>query len=168
MEAHSEEMPLKVCRHCSVASRTDADTCPSCGKPYARGAGLRLKWSWWLAIPIVAAAFAIGYFGISKLIDGGGSSHDGVITMEQAQQVQTGVTRDELDATLDGEQPAFTDSPGGKPKSTCLYYGLEDQPDGVWQFCLTDADDKVVSSGPVGSGALGTGAPQPPPSQPAP
>jgi hypothetical protein len=65
----SREHPLKVCPHCSLASRTDSETCPNCGKSYVRGRP-SLRWSWWFAIPIVAAAFLIGYFGISQLIDG--------------------------------------------------------------------------------------------------
>jgi hypothetical protein len=159
MEGKPEELPLKVCPHCSVASRTESDTCPSCGKSYVRGGGLKLQWSWWLAIPIVIAAFAIGYFGISKLI-GGGESDDAVITAEQAQAVSNGATRAELDEAIDGEDPAYTDELAGKPKTTCLYYGLEDDPNGVWSFCFTG--DKLISSSPAGAAA------QPPAGTPVP
>jgi RNA polymerase subunit RPABC4/transcription elongation factor Spt4 len=31
LEGESREHPLKVCPHCSVASRTDSETCPNCG-----------------------------------------------------------------------------------------------------------------------------------------
>ena len=159
MEDQPSDLPLKVCRHCSVASRTEADECPSCGKPYARRPpSLRMQWSWWFAIPIVAAAFAIGYFGISKLIDGDGSD-DATITVEQAGAVSPGATRDDLDDALDGEEPAFTRSPSGKPKQTCLYYGFEDQPDGVWEFCFADANDTLITSGPPGAGAQPAPAP---------
>src|ERR671922_381075 len=91
MEGQPAEAPLKVCPHCSVASRTDAETCPSCGKPYARG-GPRLRWSSWLAIPIVAAAFLIGYFGISQLFDDEGEG----ITVEEAESVPQGISQAEL------------------------------------------------------------------------
>lgn len=53
-----------------MATRTDADVCPSCGGSYVGGGRPRLRWSWWFAIPIVAAAFLIGLFGISRLVDG--------------------------------------------------------------------------------------------------
>ena len=137
MEGKPEELPLKVCPHCSVASRTESDACPSCGKSYARGGGLKLRWSWWLAIPIVAAAFAIGYFGISQLIDGG-DSDDAVITAEQAEAVPVGATRAELLDALDGEQPSVT-------RADCSIYLIEDPPPKVASFCFVDG--KYVPAG---------------------
>ena len=159
MEGRPQELPLKVCPPCSVASRTESDTCPSCGKSYVRGGGLNLQWSWWLAIPIVGAAFAIGYFGISKLIDGG-DSDDAVITAEQARAVSNGATRSELDDALDGEEPAYTDGLAGQPKTSCLFYGIEDDPKGVWSFCFTG--DKLISSSPAGAQAQSPGGAVPP------
>lgn len=160
MEGQPSETPLKVCPHCSVASRTESDTCPSCAKSYVRGGGFKLQWSWWLAIPIVVAAFAIGYFGISKLFDGG-SSDDAVITAEQAETVSDGATRAELDEALDGEDPAYTDRLGGQSKTTCLYYGLDDDPEGVWSFCFTG--DKLISSSQAGAQAALPGQAPPAP-----
>jgi hypothetical protein len=140
VEGQSAELPLKVCPHCSVASRTDADTCPSCGKPYVRQRP-QLRWSWWLAIPIVAAAFAIGYFGISKLFDDDGTE-SGVITSEQAQDVPANLSRSDLEESL-GE-PAQEITPKGA-ETTCLFYSVSDQGDTLWQFCF-QGDDQVSSS----------------------
>jgi hypothetical protein len=138
MEGQPTQPPLKVCPHCSVASRTDADTCPSCGKPYARS-GPTLRWSWWLAIPIVAAAFAIGYFGISELFDG--DDTEGV-SREQAEAVPEGISPDELSERLGGETE--TVSTGGL---TCASYTVTDGPDPAWLFCFQG--DKLVTSEPV-------------------
>jgi hypothetical protein len=138
MEGQPTQPPLKVCPHCSVASRTDADTCPSCGKPYARS-GPTLRWSWWLAIPIVAAAFAIGYFGISELFDG--DDTEGV-SREQAEAVPEGISPDELSERLGGESE--TVSTGGL---TCASYTVTDGPDPAWLFCFQG--DKLVTSEPV-------------------
>jgi hypothetical protein len=138
MEGEPTQPPLKVCPHCSVASRTDADTCPSCGKPYARS-GPTLRWSWWLAIPIVAAAFAIGYFGISELFDG--DDTEGV-SREQAEAVPEGISPDELSERLGGESE--TVSTGGL---TCASYTVTDGPDPAWLFCFQG--DKLVTSEPV-------------------
>jgi hypothetical protein len=138
MEGEPTQPPLKVCPHCSVASRTDADTCPSCGKPYARS-GPTLRWSWWLAIPIVAAAFAIGYFGISELFDG--DDTEGV-SREQAEAVPEGISPDELSERLGGESEAV--STGGL---TCASYTVTDGPDPAWLFCFQG--DKLVTSEPV-------------------
>ena len=138
MEGQPTQPPLKVCPHCSVASRTDADTCPSCGKPYARS-GPTLRWSWWLAIPIVAAAFAIGYFGISELFDG--DDTEGV-SREQAEAVPEGISPDELSERLGGESE--TVSTGGL---TCASYVVTDGPDPAWLFCFQG--DKLVRSDPI-------------------
>jgi hypothetical protein len=155
MEGHPAEAPLKVCPHCSVASRTDADTCPSCGKPYGRR-GVQLQrppgWRWWYAIPIVAAAFALGYFGIAKLIDGDDS--EGYISVDQAAAVPDDVTPSELKARLDDEQPVDVRPQRGSEDVTCSYYGITGQPRSVWEFCFEG--EQLVSSGPLGAPGAST------------
>jgi hypothetical protein len=150
MEGRPEGTPLKVCPHCSVASRTDADVCPSCGKPYTRRR-FTLRWSWWFAIPIVAAAFLIGYFGLSNLFDGDDSDGEsGSITLEQGAAVPNDISRGELEGHLDGEEPALVEPRRGDPKTTCSYYLVADQADTVWGFCFRR--DELVSSAPIGGG----------------
>jgi hypothetical protein len=141
MEGQPAETPLKVCPHCSVASRTDSDTCPNCGKSYVRGRPT-LRWSWWLAIPIVAAAFAIGYFGISELVDDDDTEG---ITLEQAQAVPEGISRAELSERLGGEQETVQTG-----KLTCASYTVTDGPEPAWLFCFQD--DELVRSSPIPSG----------------
>ena len=138
MEGTATDTPLKVCRHCSVASRTGAARCPSCGRPYGRPA-----WRWWMAIPIVAVAFAIGYFGISKLFD---DDDSGTITAEQGSAIELGVSRGELEEQL-GTALEVNDERSGEA-ATCLYYGIADRPDSAWEFCF--ADDSLVTSKAVG------------------
>jgi hypothetical protein len=138
MEANATEMPLKVCRHCSVASRTDAATCPSCGRPYARR-----PWRWWMAIPIVAVAFAIGYFGTSKLFD---DDDSGTITADQGAEIELGVSRGELEEQLGAALEVSDKNAGGS--ATCLYYGIAERPDSAWEFCF--AEDSLVTSKAVG------------------
>lgn len=155
MEGQPAEAPLKVCPHCSVASRTDADVCPSCGRPYGRR-GLRLqrpsRWRWWYAIPIVAAAFALGYFGLSQLVDGDESETEAAgITAEQAAAVPDGIARSELAGRLDGESPALAQPKRGEKNVTCEYYGITNQPRGVWEFCFDN--DKLVGSASLGAAA---------------
>jgi hypothetical protein len=123
------EPPLKICRNCSVASRTDADACPSCGTPYERRrVGRPRRLLAWLAIPIIIAGFAIGYFG-RKLIEGDPSA----ITTEQAAAVERGISRDQLIEQL-GE-PADEKS---LPQGSCLDYALDDAEGDRWLFCFQD------------------------------
>jgi RNA polymerase subunit RPABC4/transcription elongation factor Spt4 len=146
----SSQTPLKICRHCAVATRTTAAECPACGKPYERQ-----LWRWWFAIPIVIAAFFIGYGG-RLLISGDGSDDDaGTITLEQGRDVLLGISASELDELLDGEPPAATEerpggvlgadgAPAGPGDATCLYYALGGETDSAWEFCFQG--DTLVSS----------------------
>jgi hypothetical protein len=141
METEAPASPLKVCPRCAVATRTDAAMCPSCGKPYQR----RL-WRWWMAIPIIAVAFAIGYFGISNLFD---EDDPGTITAEQGSAIELGVSRGQLEERL-GEPLEVSDERAGGA-ATCLYYGIGGQPGSAWEFCF--ADDSLVTSKAVGGAA---------------
>jgi hypothetical protein len=126
------EPPLKICRNCSVASRTDADACPSCGTPYERRrVGRPRRLLAWLAIPIIIAGFAIGYFG-RKLIEG--EDDPPGITTEQAEATQQGISRDELVESL-GEEPVLEEPAG---QAVCLYYPLEGDAETLWTFCFQD------------------------------
>ena len=142
MEA-AHEAPLKVCPHCSVATRTDADVCPSCGESYVGGGRPRLRWSWWLAVPIVAAAFLIGYFGISQLIDDD-DDPTGVITLEQGQGTAPNLSRAEVIERLG--DPVQEIAPKG-PRTSCVFYSVGEQGDTLWQFCFMG--ERQVSSAPV-------------------
>jgi hypothetical protein len=156
MESHSPELPLKVCRHCSVATRTDAATCPSCGKPYQRQVW---AWRWWLSIPIVALAFGIGYFGISRLVD---DDESGGITADRASAVAPGSSPEDVEDQL-GEPPQYERKQGeGEGALSCAYYGLSNEANAVWEFCFHD--DRLVSSQQLG-GPAGDGTPAPPPQQ---
>ena len=137
--------PLKVCRKCSVASRTEAATCPACGRSYERRAW---QWRWWMAIPIVALAFAVGYFGISKLVD---DDDPAGITVAEAGAIEPGISEADLVDRL-GEDPAYRRDRGtGTSAASCDYYGVTDEPDSIWEFCFRD--DKLVGSTAVGAGA---------------
>lgn len=120
-----------------MASRTTAETCPSCGGSYARSV-----WRWWFAIPIVAIAFAVGYFGLSKLIEG--EDEPGGITLEEGDGVPLGISSAELEEKLDGQAPLVTQRPGAGGAEECLYYGIVDQDDAAWVFCFSQ-DELVVS-----------------------
>jgi hypothetical protein len=140
MEGESAQPPLKICRHCSVASRTDAETCPACGRPYRR------SWWWWAAIPIVALAFALGY-GVTELLQD--DEDEAAISFETAQALQTGISREEFDEQV-GEEPTLTRTRGsGEDEATCLFYPIENQAEAVWQFCFRD--DRLVTSTQLGS-----------------
>jgi hypothetical protein len=136
MESGSEQLPLKVCRHCSVASRTESEQCPSCGRSYARP---RLQWRWWFAIPIVALAFAGGYFGLSQLVyDDDGNA----VTPEEAQAIAPGTSRTEVEEQLGEPSDADVNARG----LSCTTYDVEGESDQAWLFCF--GDDKLVSSKP--------------------
>src|SRR5215218_6675347 len=130
MESQSTETPLKICRHCSVASRTAAGTCPACGRPYRR----RL-WRWWLAIPIVALAFAGGYFGRKALQDD--ETESAGLTSSEARSLATGASPSELVQVLDGQRPADVrrQNAGGN-ELLCRYYTLVDREDEFWEICF--------------------------------
>ena len=134
MEPASEQLPLKVCRHCSVASRTESETCPSCGRSYSRGV---LRWRWWYAIPIVAIAFAGGYFGLSQLVYD--DDEPATVTEEEAGAIEPGASRTEVEDELGAPEDEFANEPkGGEGAAlTCTYYELAgDSSERVWQFCF--------------------------------
>jgi hypothetical protein len=137
MESGSQQLPLKVCRHCSVASRTESATCPSCGQPYARRS---LQWRWWYAIPIVALAFAIGYFGLSELVY---DDEPATVTEDEASAIELGSAPEEVEEAL-GEPGQTSEDAAGL---SCVGYDIEGQPEGTWLFCF--GQDKLVSSAPV-------------------
>jgi hypothetical protein len=140
------QAPLKICPRCSVASRTDAELCPSCGRRYRR------RWQpWALGVAIIALAFGAGYGARLLLSDDDGSSSP-EITAEQAGAVPLGISRPELVSRLDANPTVVR--PVGKAE-TCLFYPLTDQPDSAWAFCF--ARGKLQSS----SRAAGGGAAPP-------
>jgi hypothetical protein len=122
--------PLKVCRHCSVASRTDAETCPSCGRPYRR----RL-WRWWFAIPIVALAFAGGYFGRKAIQD----DEPAGLTSEEARGLTTGASAPEVEPVLDGQNPVNSRrTTAGGSELLCRAYEVVDEEGTFWELCFLD------------------------------
>ena len=151
MEAGAEAGPLKICRHCSVASKTEAEDCPACGKPYRR----QFNWKIWLAVGIVIAAFFVG-FGVRKLIQGDDSSAAVGITIEQGEAPALGDDRATVVASLDGQEPALEEEGSAQaagadaslPLPTCIYYPIVDDTETIWEFCFQD--DVLTSSDSVG------------------
>jgi hypothetical protein len=131
MEARDEEIPLKVCRHCSVASRTNSDRCPSCGGNYERRS---FRWRWWYALPIVALAFAGGYFGLSELVYD--DEEPTGLTLEEARALPDAGPPTDLEAVVDGEKAVDTrDQSKGGIELVCRYYVVVDTEDTVWEAC---------------------------------
>jgi hypothetical protein len=146
MESSTEpaQPRLKICPRCSVASRTDAERCPNCGRRYRR------RWQpWALGVAILALAFGAGYGGRQLLSDdsGGGSSSE--ITAQRARGIPLGISRPLLVSRL-GVSPTVVRPVGGG--ETCLFYPLSDRPDSVWAFCFARGRLKSSSSA-TGSGA---------------
>jgi hypothetical protein len=152
VEGQPAATPLKVCRHCSVASRTDAEACPSCGTPYGRRR-LTWRWSWWFAIPIVAAAFLVGLLVIGPLIRD--DSGEAGITVQEAGKVPDGISQAELEDRV-GETPTFVQRRQG---ASCAYYPIEGQPRSVWEFCFER--EELVGSRPLWGSGTSRAAPAP-------
>ncbi|MGI9556732.1 MAG: hypothetical protein ACR2N5_02195 [Solirubrobacterales bacterium] len=140
------EGPLKICRHCSVASRTEADDCPACGKPYARV----INWKIPGAIAIIAIAFFIGFFG-RMILDDGDDGNASAITVEQASAVEVGSSRAEVVEALDTEPldtgPAplsDADAAVDAAVDECLFYSIADTEDVVWEYCFV-GDELLIS-----------------------
>jgi hypothetical protein len=151
MESSTEpaQPRLKVCPRCSVASRTDAEICPNCGRRYQR------RWRpWVLGAAIIVLAFGAG-FGGRQLFDSGGGdngSSSSEITSRQARAVPAGISRPELVSRL-GATPTVVRRAGhGR---TCLFYPVSDRPNSVWAFCFVRGRLKSSSS------ATSAGAAQP-------
>jgi RNA polymerase subunit RPABC4/transcription elongation factor Spt4 len=142
MEGQSAQPPLKVCPHCSVASRTDSETCPSCGKPYAR----QRRWGVWIAVAIIVAAFAVGYGG-RKLIQE--DSEEAGITFSQGKAVEEGVSESQLSDRVGGEDPEYVKKlpAQGDAQQTCQYYSITDREGSLWQFCFVGG--KLVAADAV-------------------
>ena len=152
MEAEAKEGPLKICRHCSVASRTEAEDCPACGKPYRR----QFNWKIWGAVGIIVAAFFIG-FGVRKLLQGDDEGAASTITLEQGEAVALGDSRAVVVESLDGLEPVLEQQGEAQPLDgtgqtlpppDCIYYPITDDDQNVWEFCFQD--DVLVSSSSVG------------------
>jgi hypothetical protein len=93
-----------------------------------------------MAIPIVAFAFAIGYFGLSELV----GDDTGVITADEGAAVELGISQAELGDRI-GEPSLQVET--GTEGDECLYYEIADSSDRAWQFCF--ARDDLVKSGEV-------------------
>jgi hypothetical protein len=150
MQDDPEQPPLKICPNCSVASRTDADTCPNCGTSYGRRrAG---KWvSIPLAILVVALAFVGGYFGLSRLV--WDEDEPEGLTGEEAQALPAGSNEGKLDAVIDDAEPARP--PRRKNASGtelfCRYYYVVDAEDAVWEACYLEGALEVSRALPTAS-----------------
>jgi hypothetical protein len=137
------ESPLKVCRHCSVATRTEATACPNCGRSYARQP---FKWRWWYAIPIVVIAFALGFFGISNLVwddDSGVDSSKG-LTLAEAQALPDSGPPSDIETAADGHKPVDTrDQSEEGADFVCRYYTVIDVDRTVWEACYLSGQLEV-------------------------
>jgi hypothetical protein len=147
MDPEPKGAPLKVCRHCSVASHTAAESCPACGKPYRRRPPLPPRWL--AAVLIVALAFGIGY-GVRKLAQGdtggGGGGGGGSATSPAAvaarigipraaaRAVPTGTALPQVVARFPGKRYVTARDP--RTRLPCVVYLLADQPGTAWQFCF--------------------------------
>jgi hypothetical protein len=132
--------PLRICPRCAAATRTDAATCPECGRRYRRR-----YWLVALGAVIVALAFAAG-FGISVLLGSDDSGSDS-ISAEQASTVTLGISRDQLNQRLDDAEPVTTEPAAGG--ATCLAYPSNDGSGHTWVFCLRN--DKLVTKREIAS-----------------
>ena len=152
VEGEGQTGPLKICRHCSVVSRTEAAECPACGKPYAR----QFNWKVWAALAIIVAAFFVG-FGVRKLLQGDDEGAAATITLEQGEAAALGDTRLEVVASLDGIEPVLEQKGAAPeldgvdqvlPAPSCIYYPITDDEENIWEFCFQE--DVLVSSSSVG------------------
>ncbi|MFL5898611.1 MAG: hypothetical protein ACJ76D_09145 [Solirubrobacterales bacterium] len=133
---------MKVCPRCAVASRTDAESCPNCGRRYQR------RWQpLAIGLAIAALAFAAGYGGKLLLSDDGGGDSS-AISSQLARAMPDGISRPQLIERLGGLTPTVAKPIPGA--GTCLFYPLADHPDSAWQFCFTAG--KLTSSGATGPG----------------
>lgn len=162
MDAEPDAQPLKVCPHCAVASKTEAEACPSCGKPYGRrrrrlpsitAAVSRIPLPGWaVAILIIVLAFGIG-FGVRLLVDGGDSSTDSPaaqlqragIPYAKANKVSGTITPRQVIARFPGKPFDIQLKP--KDNLTCYLYLLADRPGTGFQFCFRKG--KLQSTGTV-------------------
>jgi hypothetical protein len=131
--------PLRICPRCAVATRTDAATCPNCGRRYRRR-----YWLGALGVVIVALAFAAG-FGGRELFDGDSGSDS--ISANQANSVTLGISRDQLNQRLDDAEPIGTEP--AIRGATCLAYRSSNPPGHTWVFCLRD--NKLVAKREIAS-----------------
>lgn len=133
METESEQRPQKICRYCSVVSRTDAETCPSCGRPYERR-----MWRWWFAIPVAVLAFGAGYFGWKAIQDDEQAEPAG-LTIREARNLTLGAPPARVDHVLDGQMPdKVKRSSGGAVHLVCRLYTVLDEERTAWEFCFLD------------------------------
>jgi hypothetical protein len=138
MGAEPAQPPLKVCPHCSVASRTGADTCPSCGKPYERRA-----WRWWFAIPIAVLAFGAGYFGWQAVTDDEPAEPEG-LTIQEARNATLGAPPARIERVLDGQKPSRARrSGGGGNELVCRLYLVVDEERTAWEFCFLNGELEI-------------------------
>jgi len=127
MESHSAELPLRVCPRCAVATRTDSETCPNCGRRYRRRYRLA-----GLAVLVVVLAFGVG-FGVRALLSDDDSNSNS-ISSQQANAVGGGSSRQRLDAIVgDAEPISVRPFIGG---GSCITYASSDSTHRAWLFCF--------------------------------
>jgi hypothetical protein len=133
VNGESGQPPLKICPHCSVGSRTDADACPHCGKQYQRSV-----WRWWLAIPIAVVAFGAGFFGWQAIRDDDEPEPAG-LTIQEARNVTGGALPARVNHVLDGQRPdRVRRSSAGGSELVCRLYLVVDEERTAWEFCFLD------------------------------
>jgi hypothetical protein len=138
MNAEPERRPLKICPHCAVASRTDAETCPSCGKPYERRA-----WRWWFVIPVAVLAFGAGYFGWEAIRDDEESEPAG-LTIQEARNATVGDLPARVNRVLDGQRPSrVRRSSAGGNELVCRLYLVVDGEETAWEFCFLNGELEI-------------------------
>ena len=102
-----------------------------------------------VAILIILVAFGAGYGG-RKLVEGDDAEDVPGISAQEGGEVPLGISRPELEERL-GEPPTAVERPPAGAADECLYYGVTDEADSVWEFCFRD--DELVTSGEVGAGS---------------
>jgi len=110
----------------------------------------RSRWSWWIAVPVAIAAFALAY-GITKLVHGSGSSEtepapDQGITFARGHSTPLGITEAQLDRRI-AVPPALVKRRHTHPPQTCRYYPLTDQ-SGRYVFCFARGKLVIAYGGP--------------------
>jgi hypothetical protein len=144
MREATDETPLRVCRKCSVAARTDHEACAECGHPYVRrGPKTRVLVGLGLAVVCICAGFLLTSSDKKNIAPSSGDhpptqppARSGGLTYQDAYYLKLGTPYGAVVSRFGPPLPNPHDEPSRVLKSRCFYYPYAGHPQATFQLCF--------------------------------
>lgn len=144
MREATDPAPLKVCRKCSVAARTDHEACPECGHPYVRhGPKRRVLIGLSIAGVCICAGFLLKSSNKKNAAPSPGlrpssqlQARSGTLTYWDAYYLKLGTPYGAVVRRFGPPLPSPQGEPSRVLKSRCFYYPYAGHPQATFQLCF--------------------------------